>query len=102
VVSNATHTLFSYSPKRGEEGIKASQVLTEFSGNLVHDFWKSYEMLDCTHSRCNAHLLRELTACVEDGHPWAEPIIITLIAMKQAADQASVDGEKFIDPAHRA
>jgi transposase len=82
VVSNTTHTLFSYSPKRGEEGIKASQVLTEFSGNLVHDFWKSYEMLDCTHSRCNTHLLRELTACVEDGHPWAEPIITILLAMK--------------------
>ena len=68
VVSNATHTLFSYSPKRGEEGIKVRQVLTEFSGNLIHDFWGAYDTLACTHSRCNAHLLHELTACVEDGH----------------------------------
>ena len=102
VVSNATHTLFSYSPKRGEEGIKVRQVLTEFSGNLIHDFWGAYDTFACTHSRCNAHLLRELTACVEDGHLWAENCITTLLATKQAADQARANSEKFIDPAHRA
>ena len=102
VVSNATHPLFSYSPKRGDEGIKPSQVITEFSGNLFHDFSGAYDVLECTHSRCNDHLLRELTACIEDGHPWAENVITALLAMKQTADQARAKDEKMIDPAHRA
>ena len=40
------------------------------------------------HSRGNAHLLRELKACVEDGHLWAENTMIFRLAIKQAADQA--------------
>ena len=47
---------------------------------------EAYDVLKCIHSRCNAHLLRELTACVEDGHLRAENVITTLLAMKQAAD----------------
>ena len=99
MVSNATHTLFSYSTKRGEEGIKASQVLTKFSGNLVDDLWEAYDLLECTHSRCNARLLCELTACVEDGHLCAKNVITALLATKQAVDQARANGEKVIDPA---
>jgi hypothetical protein len=48
------------------------------------------------HSRCNAHLLRELKACVEDGHLWAENTIIFRLAIKQAADQARTNGEKVL------
>ncbi len=101
VVSTATHSLYSYSPKRGVEGFSVGQVLPNFSGTLVHDFWSPYDTLDCDHSRCNAHLLRELKACVEDGHLWAENIIIALLAMKRAADQARANGEKVIAAAHR-
>lgn len=38
VVSTATHSLFSYSPKRGFEGFTAANVLPSYSGMLVHDF----------------------------------------------------------------
>ena len=101
VVSNATHTLYTYSAKRGIEGIAAGQVLPNYQGILVHDFWAAYDTLDCQHSRCNAHLLRELTACVESGHPWAQSLIAALLAIKQAADSARANGEKIIPAAHR-
>ena len=62
---------------------------------------KAHDVSKCVHSRCNAHLLRKLTAYVEDGNLWAENVINALLAMKQAADQARAKGEKMIDPAHR-
>ena len=101
VVGNATHTLYSHSPNRGVEGFAAAGVLPNYHGILVHDFWGPYDTLDCGHSRCNAHLLRELKACVEDGHRWADSIILSLLAMKQAADQARAQGGKAIPAAHR-
>jgi transposase len=69
VASTATHTLYNHSPKRGREGFEAGGVLPDYRGNLITDFWGSYDTLEqCDHSRCNAHLLRELTAFSEDGH----------------------------------
>ena len=43
VVSTASHSLFTYSPKRGVEGFSVGQVLPHFSGTLVHDFWNPYD-----------------------------------------------------------
>lgn len=89
VASNATHTLYHHSSKRGREGFEAGGVLPDYRGNLTTDFWGSYDTLEqCDHSRCNAHLLRELTSFAEDGQRWAEGLITALLAMKQAADEA--------------
>jgi transposase len=94
-----THTLYSHSGKRGREGFDAAGVLPDFSGNLVHDFWKAYDTLEnCSHSRCNAHLLRELKAFIESGLPWAEGLATALLAMKQAADEARARQRETIDP----
>lgn len=99
VASNATHTLYHHSPKRGREGFEAGGVLPDYCGNLITDFWGSYDTLDqCGHSRCNAHLLRELTAFSEDGQRWAEGLIAALLAMKQAADDARQRGRKQMAP----
>lgn len=101
VVSTATHSLFSHSPKRGTEGFAAAGVLPTYQGTLVHDFWGPYDTLGCDHSRCNAHLLRELKAFTEVGHHWAESIMATLLEMKKAADEARQKGSNEIDAAHR-
>jgi len=101
VVSTATHSLFSYSPKRGVEGFSVAGVLPSHLGTLVHDFWGSYDKLGCDHSRCNAHLLRELKAFAEVGQRWASEIIATLLEMKKAADCASQQGLAEINAAHR-
>jgi transposase len=100
VASNATHTLYNHSAKRGREGFEVGGVLTKYHGNLITDFWGSYDTLEqCDHSRCNAHLLRELTPFSEDGHRWAEGLIAALLAMKQAADEARQRERPHITPA---
>lgn len=101
VASDATRTHYAYSPKRGIEGISAGGILPNYRGKLIHDFWSPYDTLECGHGRCNSHLLRELKACAEDGHDWAEKISLALLAAKKAADQARGKGEKVIPAAHR-
>lgn len=101
VVSTATHSLFSYSPKRGFEGFTAANVLPSYTGMLVHDFWGAYDKLQCDHSRCNAHLLRELKEFTEAGHRWAEEIIAVLLEMKKAVDEACGNGREQVAAAHR-
>ena len=100
VASSETHTLYSHSSKRGREGFDAAGVLPGYRGNLIHDFWGPYDTLeDCIHTRCNAHLLRELISFSEDGQRWAEGLVIALLAMKQAADEARQRERSRIAPA---
>lgn len=101
VASNEELTLYSFSPKRGIEGMHAGGVLPAFDKKLMHDFWGPYDKLEyCQHLRCNAHLLRELKACAEDGHRWASELSGTLVAMKQARDEA-VKSERTSVPEER-
>jgi transposase len=98
VLATPTHTLYSHSTKRGREGFDAAGILPDYSGNLMHDFWGAYDTLEnCCHSRCNAHLLRELKAFIEVGHPWAQGLTSTLLAMKQAAEEARARDREAID-----
>jgi transposase len=101
VASTATHSHFSYSPKRGKEGMAAADILPNFTGYLMHDFWKSYDHIGCQHSRCNAHLLRELTAFSEEEQRWAKQVIATLLAMKKAVEEARENGQKSVAEEHR-
>jgi transposase len=99
VLSTPSLTLYSHSAKRGREGFDAAGVLPGFGGNLVHDFWGAYDTLtNCIHSRCNAHLLRELKAFSEAGRPWARGLSGALVAMKQAADEARAEEREAIAP----
>jgi transposase len=98
VLATPSHTLYSHSTKRGREGFDAAGVLPDYNGNLVHDFWGAYDTLEhCIHSRCNAHLLRELKAFIELGHPWAQGLTNALLAMKQAADEARAREREAVD-----
>ena len=101
VASNATHTLYSHSPKRGVEGFEVAGVLPGYTGMAVHDFWGPYDILNCEHARCNAHLLRELKAFSEAGRAWATHLISTLLAMKEAADEARQNGRTGINKTKR-
>jgi transposase len=81
-VSTPLLTWMQPSTKRGIEGIKASGILTDYHGILVHDCWRPYFALECRHALCNAHLLRELLAFVEAklGETWAAEIAAFLRA----------------------
>ena len=65
---------------RGKTAFDAFGILTEFVGTLIHDGWKPYRDLKCTHSLCNAHHLRELTYVFEEmKQVWATHLIDLLV-----------------------
>lgn len=72
VCSTESLTLYQHHAKRGKEAHQAHEILPFFKGILMHDRYSSYNGYDCTHSFCNAHLLRELKALIEAGQTWAK------------------------------
>lgn len=101
IASTATHTLYSYSSKRGIDGFAVANVLAHYKGILVHDFWNPYDTLGCYHARCGAHLLRELKSFIESGHFWAEKLMAILLEMKQATDDARAKKQKSVKASFR-
>lgn len=94
------HFTYYYPHKRrGTEATDQIGILPRLKGNAVHDNWQPYMKYDCSHSLCNAHHIRELTAVHEQGgQPWAQWMIGLLIESKQAVDQAKKAGKKRLDP----
>ncbi len=79
--------------KRGSQAIEALGLLHGFRGTLVHDGLASYKELDCTHSLCNAHHLRELVYIHEsEGEKiwdnWAREMMDLLRLALGEVDQA--------------
>ena len=89
VACSATLTWLMPHSKRGGEAIEAMGVLPNFSGTLVHDHWKPYYQLSCTHALCNAHHLRELERAWEQDHQqWARMVQELLLEIHKAVGDA--------------
>ena len=73
VASSALFTYFYRHCKRGRQALEdPMSVLSTFGGWVVHDCWQSYFTGGkYQHALCGAHLLRELTALIEQGSKWA-------------------------------
>jgi len=88
-VSTRGLTWYFAHKRRGREAMDAADILPDFRGRAVHDFWDSYLKYDCDHAFCNAHLLRELIFLKEEqGQKWAKSMIDHLLAIKTAVDTA--------------
>ncbi|MCK5672091.1 MAG: IS66 family transposase, partial [Spirochaetales bacterium] len=75
-------TFYGIHKKRGKEAMDYFNILPNFNGRLMHDFWKPYLKYNCKHGLCNAHLLRELTFLFEQqNQAWAEKMFILLLEM---------------------
>lgn len=75
--------------KRGRIAMDEIDILPNFEGIAVHDFWKSYYQYECEHALCNAHILRELIFIKERfEQDWAQNLIDLLLKMKQAKQKA--------------
>ena len=69
--------------------MNAADIVPDFRGRAVHDFWDSYLKYDYNHAFCNAHLLRELIFLWEEqDQKWAKPMIDHLLTIKTAVDTA--------------
>ena len=75
-------TFYGIHKKRGKEAMDYFNILPNFNGRLMHDFWKPYLKYNCEHGLCNAHLLRELTFLFEQqNQAWAEKMLLLLLDM---------------------
>lgn len=89
VLVTAAVTWIGCHANRGKKAFDTFGILGEFVGTLVHDGWKPYQDLACTHALCNAHHLRELTYAFEEmGQAWAERLIELLVAACHETEQA--------------
>src|SRR4051794_7589128 len=101
VASSSRFTGLFCHRKRGKEAIDAAGVLPHCTGTLVHDAFAPYARYrSATHALCNAHLLRELIAVVDQQHAhpppssgdvpvgwcWAQQVIDALLALKAITD----------------
>ena len=94
VASNARYTYLFVHPKRGAAAHENHlSILPEFKNRAVHDCLATYFLFNlCHHAACNSHLLRELTALIEQGSNWAKQFHAFLLDLYQRSDygQASI------------
>jgi transposase len=92
-VSTRWLTWYYAHKRRGRKAMDAADILPDFRGRAVHDFWSSYLKYDCNHAFCNAHLLRELIFLWEEqAQKWAKTMIDHMLAIKTAVDTARIAG----------
>lgn len=103
VAGTDTLTYYAHHAKRGLVAIQAIGVLIGFGGRRVHDAMAAYLKLPGLYALCNAHLLRELTALVEDtGQAWAASLIRLLVSLKDAVAEARATGQTELPTRQRA
>ena len=77
VVSSSIMTYYMLHEKRGTIAMDAMEIIPSYKGILVHDHWRPYNRYtNCTHSYCNAHILRELNGITEKEHIiWSQDML---------------------------
>ena len=75
--------------ERGMAAMERIGILLAFIGTAIHDCWAPYFRFDnIRHGLCNAHLLRELIAVLENTkQAWAQALIDLLLEMKQLKEK---------------
>ncbi len=58
VFTNLDEVVYLYSPSR--DGDLVREMLKNFTGVLVTDFYGAYEGIDCPQQKCLIHLIRDL------------------------------------------
>lgn len=91
VASNEHFTHLFVHPNRGEKAHRDGQsILPDYENWAVHDCWASYFLFKgCKHAICCAHLLRELTALIENGSVWAKKCHQTLLDLYKRTEKGT-------------
>ena len=95
VASSKMSTLYTIHAKRGQEGMKAADILPHYQGIAVHDHWFPYFCFQqLIHGLCNTHHLRELTFIYEQkGEEWGKRMFDLLIKAKREVEKHIIQGE---------
>ncbi len=95
VASSSVMTYYMLHQKRGRVAMDDMEIIPNYAGILVHDHWKPYNnYTNCTHSYCNAHILRELNGVTEkESVQWSQDMHKLLTDMNIAVHKAK-DSDK--------
>jgi transposase len=88
-------------PKRGVDAIKQMEILSNYTGVVVHDHWKPYEGIEGSfeHAFCNAHHLRELRRASEQDHQqWSEDMSKLLMLAHHKVNHAKTNQKEALSP----
>lgn len=92
--STDKYTYYYFHEKRGQKAMDDAGILSNFKGIACHDGLSSYYKYDCSHSLCNAHLLRDLKFVEERfDQDWSSEMSELLIKMKKAKQRAIDKGK---------
>jgi transposase len=97
--SNQKATCYGIHKNRGKIAMDDIGILEEFTGILIHDFWKSYfKYKNAKHSICNAHILRELKFIAENyKQKWAKYMFQHLLDIKNKVEQVRKINSHFTE-----
>ena len=102
VASGSAHTFF-FLGKRDYTTMDKMGILPEFKGIAVHDRYANYFGYDCQHSLCNAHLLRNLQAVIDQHNDyWARQLQELLRNINKAVKRAKAQGKEAFSASHCA
>ena len=88
VVCTNQITYYFAHKKRGSEAMNDMDILPNYDGVIVHDFWKAYYKYQCEHGLCNVHLLRELISISENyDQEWSREMMDLLLNVKACVDE---------------
>ena len=96
VSSTEQLTLLCHDKRRGSAAIENIGILSGYKGVCVHDGFSAYDQyLQCQHSLCNAHILRELNYVIETSKAdWAQEMKQLLLEIKAEVGKSKAAGKK--------
>jgi transposase len=91
-IHTACNVLWTYlfiHPKRGLQALQSEQsLINKFTNWAIHDCWVSYfSFTNAKHSICNAHILRELQALIDQNSKWAAKMHQLLLKLYHLTDK---------------
>jgi len=92
---NEDYTYLFLHTNRGKKALLSEEsVLKNFRGYAIHDSLASYfGFTDAKHGLCNAHILRELQALIDENSKWAKEMHALLLELHAELPNLALTGE---------
>lgn len=100
LVTDGPQAVRSFTYDRSRAGTVATDLLGDFSGHLVTDFYGGYNRYEGKHQRCWVHLLRDLHA-LKAAYPARALIVGWARAVHALYDAARTDGPQLPNATQR-